>query len=262
MSVCLLCVCASVKSTPSLSGTVRLPSPLEQGPGPWTGESTGGWRQGCKRGLAVLSAVPHLEEEGVEEAEKGGVWGPGQASWHVPLPWVWPGGTAARSLVHFPLRGQPPAEAPRAAGGCQCTRASPSVRRAGDSHGICGEREPQGPDSVASYESRGGGWPHTLQRRSESWDLGLRRAASVPVVGAQDSHPHTRVPYLSGAAVLGPLAAACSAGKPRGPARSFGLRLGAAEQRRTQSSWAGCSAAASLPRPQCSCPPRPHVLKS
>lgn len=54
----------------------------------------------------------------------------------------------------------------------------------------------------------------------------------MPVMGAPDSRPHTQVPYLSGAAGPSTLSAERSAGKPKGLARSSGLRLGAAEPRK------------------------------
>lgn len=57
------------------------------------------------------------------------------------------------SLMQCLLQGQPSQGAPRAVGGCHCPRASPSVRRVGDSCGIWGVvRKPHDPDSCHCRE--------------------------------------------------------------------------------------------------------------
>lgn len=68
--------------------------------------------------------------------------------------------------------------------------------------------------------------------RSESSDLGLKRAAAVPIVELRTTPPpHPQVPYLSGAAGPGTPSAVCSEGRPPGLAGCSRLRLWAAEQR-------------------------------
>lgn len=56
------------------------------------------------------------------------------------------------SRGQVPGQGQQPAVTPRSAAGRRHSHASPSVRGAGASPGSCGEREPQGLDSVAITE--------------------------------------------------------------------------------------------------------------
>lgn len=53
------------------------------------------------------------------------------------------GGKGSGSRGQVPGPGLQPVGTPRVAAGCRHSQPSPSVRRSGESHGICGEREPE-----------------------------------------------------------------------------------------------------------------------